>query len=54
MVRFAVNKAREHQLKSVAALRLHMKREWPKKPKSIEKALTYWANNAAKREHFNK
>lgn len=44
ILRCAVNTAREHNIQTVKALRASLLRRWPKKPKSINAALVFWAN----------
>ena len=40
----AVRLARDENLRNVGALTSRLKNIWPKKPKSIRVAITYWAN----------
>jgi hypothetical protein len=44
ILRCAINTARENNLKTVKALRASLLHRWPKKPKSIDTALVFWAN----------
>lgn len=43
----AVRIARDDNIRTVKALTARLKAIWPKKPKSIQAALTYWANYEA-------
>ena len=43
----AVRIARDENVRNVGALTSRLKTIWPKKPKSICAALTYWANYEA-------
>jgi DNA-binding MarR family transcriptional regulator len=50
ILRSAVNIARETGCRKVVILRSLLLKQWPKKPKNINKALEFWANHEARKK----